>query len=164
MPNEIKALYTTGMFNMTGLNILLHSSVGYTGWMSDLVDNRSLRSQQAIAYIRLSQGTSPTSSRQANVFLIRGDTNDPMHITDGGSFSAAASPSGQGQIIVNNAPFLGVIANKSAGAATNDPVYGEFVIDQPGPYFGLAITHDFGSALNTTGNYARYTLINPEIQ
>lgn len=163
MPNEIKALFTTGQFNITGLNGLATSPNYYTGYMSDLYDNRTTRFTTVNTYVRLNQGTSPTANKNAFVFLIKGD--EQGHVTDGGSFPPAnnTGPSGQGRIIMYNAPLLGTIGNSHV-ATTDESVYGEFQIDNPGPYFGIAISHDFGSSLDTTGNYVRFTAQNLEVQ
>ena len=157
MPTEIKQLYTSGEFTITGLaGLVSSSSVAPTGWQSNLVDNTTTRFGSVLVYAKATQGITPTANRNAYVFLVRGELNG--HVTDG-------QATGQALHNVKNANYMGAMSNTN-NAVTNGVLYGEFLINEPGPRFGVTISHDTAVAFNTTGNthYVRYVGINPESQ
>lgn len=135
----------------------LASSTSGVGRQSDMVPNTACYTRLIIS-IKLTQGTSTTGMRGAYVYLIRGDGNATPHRSDGAGASDAA-------LTVLNARLIGTIRNLASG---NDGValYGEFVVDDPGPQFGIAIVHDTGANLNSTaGNHwARYVGVTDEAQ
>lgn len=137
------------------LNALASSVVG-VGRQSTIIDNTTNRYRDILLYVKLTQGTSPTGGRGANVYFIRDD--DDGHRGDG----AGAGDAG---ITVLNLPLIGGVINK-ASPATDEIMYGEFLIHRPGPKWGIAIVHDTGVNLkNTDGDHwARYIGLNPEIQ
>ena len=159
MPSEIKDKFAASTALTITLASLATSSTRDAARQSDIVDNTTNRYQKILVYVKLKQGTSPTSARGAYVYLIRDDNNGTNHRTDGAGASDAA-------LTVLNAQLLGVINNKASGAATGDNIYGEFMIDSPGPKWGIAIAHDTGVNLDSTGgnHWARYVGLNPEMQ
>lgn len=158
MANEIKEKFSAS----TALTITLASLASSTsgaGRQSDIVDNSTTRYRRITIYAKLKQGTSPTSGRNAYFFLLRHDADGTPHISDGAGASDAA-------LTVLNAQFIGAVRNKDSGAATGDNVYGEFVIENPGPKWGIAVYHDTGVNLDSTGSnsWIRWVGSNPEVQ
>lgn len=154
MANEIKAKYTSpASFTITLAS--LASSTSGVGRQSTLIDNSTNRYQSIIVYLKVKQGTSPTGNRAVYVYGIRGDATQR---SDG----AGASDAG---LTVLNAQTIGAMRNKSS-PATGDLLYGEFVFDNPGPEWGIAIVHDTGVNLDSTeGNhYYKWIGVDPEIQ
>ncbi len=56
--------------------------------------------------------------------------------------------------------------NKASGAATGDDMYGEFLVRIAAPTWGVALVHDTGVNLDSTGSnhWLRYTYLSPEVQ
>ena len=158
MANKILDLFQTSTAFTITLASLASSTVG-VGQQSTMLANSSGREQMARVWIKLTQGTSPTGNRSAYIYLLTGDVDaSTPHRTD----AAGASDAG---LTVLNAPLIGVVRNKAA-PATNDIIYGEFLVRIAAPTWGIAIVHDTGVNLNSTGgnHYARYTYISPEVQ
>lgn len=154
MPTEIKDKFGSS----TALTITLASLSNTSARQSTIVDNTTDRFARVIVYAKIKQGTSPTGNRTVTAYLIRDDNNGTNHRTDGAGASDAA-------ITIQNATLIGVMNNKSS-PATGDVLYGEFVIDNPGPKWGIAIQNDTGVNLDSTGSnhWVRYVGINPEVQ
>jgi hypothetical protein len=154
MANEIKEKYSAS----AGLTITLASLASSTvlvGRQSTMIDNSTTRYQKTIIYLKIKQGTSPTGNRGVYVYGLRGDGTLR---TDGAGASDAA-------LTVLNAPLIGVMVNKPS-PATGDTLYGEFVFDNPGPEWGIAVVHDTGVNLDSTEGNHDYNWIgvNPEVQ
>jgi hypothetical protein len=154
MPTEIKEKYSTS----TALTITLGGLGNGIARQSTIIDNTSDRYSRVIVYAKIKQGTSPSSNRTVTAYLIRDDNHGTNHRTDGAGASDAT-------ITILNATLIGVLNNK-ASAVTGDLLYGEFIIDNPGPKWGIAIQNDTGVALDSTGSnhWVRYLGINPEAQ
>lgn len=157
MANEIKDKFASSAALTITLASLASSSSG-AGRQSDIVDNTTNRYQAVLIYIKIKLGTSPTGSKGVYVYLIRDDNNGTNHRSDGAGASDAA-------LTVQNAQLIGVMADK-ASPATGDVLYGEFLVERPGPKWGIAIVHDTGVNLDSTGgnHWARYVGLNPEVQ
>lgn len=152
MANEIKAKHGSS----TALTITLASlasSTSYVGQQSTLVDN-SNNGQIIRIYYKVTTGTSPTTAKTIQFYLITGDISNIR--TDGAGASDAA-------ITIVGAPMVGCVLTD----ATSDKTYqGSFLIRNPGMEWGIAVVHDTGVNLNSTGsNHSiRYVIENPEIQ
>lgn len=144
---------TTTAFTITLAS--LASSTSGVGRQSTIVDNSTNRYSQVLVYIKIKQGTSPTGNKGAYVYLIR---SDGTHRSDGAGATDAAWTA-------LNAQLIGTLINKSS-PATGDLMYGEFLVDHPGPEWGIGIVHDTVAALDATeGNHRYYWVgINPEVQ
>ena len=155
MPNEVKELFSS-VSNFTITLASLASSTAGVGRQSTMIDNTTTRAGRVFVFVKIKQGTSPTSARGVYIYGIRGDATNR---DDAAGASDAA-------LTVLNCPLIGVLANKASGAATGDVVQGWFVFDNPGREFGIAIVHDTGVNLDSTeGNHAyKYMLDNPEVQ
>ncbi len=156
MPTEIKDKYGAS----TALTITLASLGNGSAKQSTIVDNTTDRWSRLIIYVKLRQSTTvtPTANRTCTVYLIRDDNHGTNHRTDGAGASDA-------NITLLNATLIGILNNKPA-PATGEYLYGEFIIDNPGPKWGLAVQNDTGTALGTTAgdHWVRYVGINPEAQ
>ena len=156
MPNEIKDKFgSSTALTLTAAS--LASSAAGVGRQSTIVDNTTTRYQRVVVYVKLTVGTTPTADKTMSVYLIRDDNNASNHRTDG----AGATDAG---LTIKNAQLIGVI---NVDAATSDtPYHGEFVVDLPGPKWGIAIVHDTAVNLNATGSnhWVRYVGSNPEVQ
>lgn len=155
MPSEIKDKFSSA----TALTISLGGIATGTAKQSTMVDNTSDRYARVLIYVKIKQGTSPVNARTVTAYLLREDGHGTPHRTDGAGASDAT-------ITILNAPLVGIINNKSSGATTGDVMYGEFVIDNPGPKWGIAIQNDTGVALDATNSnhWVRYVGVNPEAQ
>lgn len=158
MANEIKSKFSTPAALTISLASLSTSTSGLTGRQSTLVDNTTNRYQRVIVYVQITLGTSPTGSRAVYVRLLRSDNQGTDIITDGAGASDAA-------LTAKNATLIGMLED-GASPATGDVLKGAFVIDDPGPEWGIHIGHDTGVNLNSTaGNHVvRYIGVNPEVQ
>jgi hypothetical protein len=131
----------------------LASSTSGVGRQSTIVSNVD-NAQMIHVYVKVTVGTTPTIDTNIFVHLIK---SDATHRSDG----AGASDAG---LTILNSRLLGVIRNNSA---SSDVVYyGEFLIRNPGPEWGIAISHDTGTNLKSlAGDHAvRYTIENQESQ
>lgn len=154
MPTEIKPLFGSPTAFTITLASLASSTAG-AGRQSTLVDNSTTRYGRLLVFVKLRQGTSPTGNRGAQVYLLRGDGTNR---DDGAGASDAA-------LTVLNSQLIGMLVNKSS-PATGDVLQGWFIVEEPGKEFGIAIVHDTGVALDSTGgnHLAQYIGINPEVQ
>ena len=61
--------------------------------------------------------------------------------------------------------LIGVLRNTNSPAA-GDVLKGEFVVNRPGPKWGISVMNRSGQALNSTGSnhWVRYVGLNPEVQ
>lgn len=158
MANEIKDKYGSTTALTISLASLASSTSG-VGRQSTLVDNSTSKYQDILVYVKIKQGTSPTGSRGVYVYLIRDDADGTTpHRTDGAGSSDAAWTA-------SNAQIIGSMRNLSS-PATGDVLYGEFVVNRPGPKFGIGIVHNTKVNLDATGSshWVRYVGLNPEIQ
>lgn len=157
MANEIPDLFDASTALTITLASLATSTTG-VGRQSTIVDNTTNRYSKVIVYVKLKQGTTPTGSKAGYVYLIRDDNHATNHRTDGAGASDAA-------LTVNNATLIGIIRNVAA-PSTGDNLFGEFVVETPGPKWGIAIVHDTAVNLDSTeGNHwVRYVGVNPEVQ
>lgn len=123
-----------------------------------MVDNSTLRYKRIRIFSKITQGTSPTGSNAVYFYGLRGDKNGTPYRTDNSGASDAA-------LTVLNAPILEVGANL-ASPATGDVIWKEFVFEDPGPEWGIAVVHTTVAALNSTsGNhYIRYIGEDLEVQ
>lgn len=154
MPSEIKDKFGSS----TAFTITLASLANGSARQSTIVDNTTDRFSRVIVYTKIKQGTSPTGNKTVTAYLLRDDNNGTNHRTDGAGASDAA-------ITILNATLIGIMNNKSS-PTTGDVLYGEFIIDNPGPKWGIAIQNDTGVSLDSTGSnhWARFVGINPEAQ
>lgn len=156
MPNEIKDKYSSS----AALTITLASLANLTGRQSTLVDNATTKYQDLLIYVKIKMGGSAADANSIfEVFLLRSDKDATTeHVSDGaGASDAALTPL--------NAEPIGVIKAKSTPAA-NDVMYGEFLVQRPGPKWGIAVFNRMGQTLDSTGSnhWARYIGLNPDIQ
>jgi hypothetical protein len=154
MPSEIKDKFGSS----TAFTITLASLANGSARQSTIVDNTTDRFSRVIVYTKIKQGTSPTGNKTVTAYLLRDDNNGTNHRTDGAGASDAV-------ITILNATLIGIMNNKSS-PTTGDVLYGEFIIDNPGPKWGIAIQNDTGVSLDSTGSnhWARFVGINPEAQ
>lgn len=154
MASEIKAKFGTATAFTITLASLATSTTG-VGRQTTLVDNSTTRYARVLVYGKIRQGTSPTGSKGVNVHLIRGD---------GTRRSDAAGASDAAHTVLNAQPMIRAV-NKAA-PSTGDDIYFDFVIDEPGPEFGLSINHDTGVNLDADAgdHYVYYVGVTYEAQ
>lgn len=157
MANEIKDKFAASTALTITLASLASSTAG-VGRQSDIVDNTTNRYQSVLLFVKIKLGTTPTGNKGAYVYLIRDDNNGTNHRSDGAGATDAA-------ITILNAQLVGVLINKSS-PSTGDVLYGEFLVDRPGPKWGVAVVHDTVAAFDSTGSnhWVRYVGMNPEVQ
>jgi hypothetical protein len=158
MANKILPFYDAGAALTITIAGLASSTAG-VGRQSTMVDNSTTRYKRVRVFVKIKLGTSPTSAKAAYIYILRGDKNATPHRTDGAGASDAA-------LTVLNAKLLGVLGNKTSGAATGDVLQDDFILEDPGPEWGIAIVHDTVAALDATGSnhWARYIGEDPEVQ
>lgn len=152
MANEIQAKFGAATA-MTATLASLASSTAGVGRQTDMVDNSTVKAPKIRVIGKVTTGTSPTASRAIYIYLL---TGDGTLRTDG----AGATDAG---LTVVSARLVKAIPTSS----TSNTTYSfDFVIDDPGSEWGLAVVHDTGVALHATaGNHAlRYQTIIPEVQ
>ncbi len=136
----------------------LASSTTNVGRQSTVVDNSTTRYSLVHIFGKIKQGTSPTGSKGVYFYAIRGDQNATPHRSDGAGASDAA-------LTRVNAPYI-TTGRNLASPATGDLIYVDDFIVNPGPEFGVIVTHDTGVNLDATGgnHWVRYIGNNPEAQ
>lgn len=135
----------------------LASNTAGVGRQGTIVDNTTTRYRDILVWGFVKQGTSPTGSKSATLYLIRDDDNG--HRDDGAGVSDAA-------ITILNAPIISIGINK-ASPSTGDVIYiSSALIHRPGPKWTVALTHDTAVNLDSTeANSAIFWVgLNPEIQ
>lgn len=159
MPTEIKDKYSTSAA-LTATLASLASSASRVGRQSTMVDNSTTRYQQIIVYYKITQGTSPTGSKRVSFYAIRGDKDGTTAHRDGAAGASDAAWTAPADMQPIHEEF-----NKSS-PSTGDVLQGSFVIDNPGPEWGVGLWHDTGVDLNgTAGNHwIRWVGVNPEAQ
>lgn len=157
MANEIKDKFSTPAALTITLASLASSTTG-VGRQSTIVDNTTNRYQDILLAVSIKLGTSPTGSKSVQIYLIR-DNNDTTPIRDDNAGASDAA------FTVLNAPLIGVLMDKSS-PSTGDVLAGNFLINKPGPKWGIAVVHDTGVALDATGSnhVISYTGVDPEVQ
>lgn len=156
MPNEIKDRFATS----TAMTITLASLGDGAGRQSTLVDNTMARYQEILVYVKCKMGSSaPNANSIVEVYVLRGDKDSGTeHLSDGAESSDAA-------LTPLNAQLVGALRNK-ASPSGGDVLYGEFLIQRPGPKWGIAVFNRSGQPFDSTGgnHWARYVGVNPEVQ
>ena len=154
--SEIKDKFSSSA-SLTLTPASLASSTAGVGRQSTMVDNSTTRYGRITLYVKITVGTTPTAARSIRIYFLRGDQNGTPHRTDGAGTSDAG-------LTVKNATLVGALY---VDVATSDlPYYGEFVVDAPGPEWGVCIVHDTGVNLNATGgnHWVNWVGSNPENQ
>lgn len=120
----------------------LATSTAGVGRQTTLIDNTSNLFKRIHVYWKITTGTSPTVNKGIYLYLIKADkVSSANTITDGGGASDAAIT------IVSAQQVAGTVTS----ATSNQAYQGDFVINAPGPCWGLAIVHDTAVNLNSTG-------------
>lgn len=155
MPNIVNAEHGASM----ELSITIASLADAASRQSDMVDNTDT-AQMIRVYYKVTTGTSPTSNRSIEFYLLTGD---------------APAQSGGSNIRTDNAgasdAAITLVSAKVVDVAqtdnTSDKAYrGSFLIRNPGPEWGIAVKNNTGAALNSTGgnHEIRYVTEDVEIQ
>jgi len=154
MPNEIKQKFVASGSCTITLASLATSTSG-VGRQSTIIDNMTNKYQDVAIYSQITMGTTPTTGKGVYLYLIRDDNQG--YRTDGAGATDAAWTG-------INAPIIGVLENRTP--QSNTPLYGDFIVNQPGPLWGIGVSHDTSVNLNSTaGNhFIRWVGINPEVQ
>lgn len=137
----------------------LATSTTGVGRQSTMVDNSTTRYSDLLIYVKLTQGTTPTGSKAAYIYLIRSDKDaGTAHRSD----AAGASDAAWTRL---NARLIATIPNK-ASPSTGDVLWGEFLVSRPGPEWGIGVVHDTAVNLNSTGSnsYIRWIGLTVESQ
>lgn len=152
MANEIMDKFGSS----TAFDIDIASMTDAAGEQSAIVVNTANRYQDALVYVKIKTQAGAGANTTLSVHLIRDDNHATNHRSDGAIATKQA-------LVVVNAPLIGVIALRAAGAQTE---YGEFLVHRVGPLWGIAIVNNTGATLDVTGSnhWARYVGLNPEVQ
>lgn len=153
MANEIKEKFGTVSAITITLAGLASSTAG-VGRASAAIDNTTDRFGKVFIFLQIDLGAS-TVDRSVQVYGLRADNHASQIATDGWAETNAG-------LTVLNAQLLGVLITKTA----NEVLRGEFVFENPGPSWGIAIVHDTAVALDATeGNHLKHYIgVNPEVQ
>jgi hypothetical protein len=123
----------------------LASSTSGAGRQSTLLDNSTTRYKRIHVWFLVTTGTSPTANRSIRFFLVKGDdpASSAIRVDNAGASDAA--------ITIVAADQLYSVATSNA---SNTGYRGSFVIENPGPEWGLAVVHDTAVNLHATaGNH-----------
>ena len=158
MANEIKDKFSSSTA-MTITLAGLGSSASLVGRQSTLVDNTTARYGRLLVYYNIKLGTSPTGNKSIFFYLIRGDDDATPHRDGSAGASDAAWTAQEGM-----APVW--VERDKASPSTGDVIKGSFIVDIPGPEWGIGVVHDTGVNLDSTGgnHWVRYVGLNPEVQ
>jgi hypothetical protein len=157
MANEIKEVFSSAAA-LTITLASLPSSTSGVGRQATMVDNTLTRYQLVKVFCQIKLGTSPAANTSVYVYLVRGDRHGTPYRTDGAGASDAAWT-------VLNAGLVGILRTK-ASPSTGDLLYGDFDIVSPGPEWSVAVVHDTGVNLDSTGgnHFIHWVGADPEIQ
>ena len=155
MANEIKDKYGTS----TALTITLASLANAAGRQSTLVDNTTTRFQDLLLFVNVKTANNPNANSIIEVYLVRSDNDATTeHRDDGaGTSDAALTPL--------NSQLLGALRSSSS-PGTGETLKGSFLVNRPGPEWGVAVYNRSGQTLDATGSnhWVRYIGLNPEVQ
>jgi hypothetical protein len=123
----------------------LASSTTKVGQQATLIDNSVNRFDLIHLYGRITTGTSPTANRAISIWRIKGDAT---RRTDNAGASDAA-------LTVRTAELIKQIGTTNT---SDQPYDWDAVITDPGPEWGIAITHDTGVNLknNAADQYVHW--------
>lgn len=153
--SAIKPLFATA----TALSITLHnvaSSTSNVGQQGVAIDNSTTRYSRIRFFFKNTLGTSPSA----------GSMIYTLHRSrDGSNFDGQASASAGAYTLLPGGKIIHVEDTK-ASPATGDAVQGSFVVENPGPHFAIAWSHNTGvNTDSTSGNHWIYWQgENPEAQ
>lgn len=157
MANEILSKFAAAATITITLDNLASSTTG-VGRQSTIIDNTTNRYSAVLIFLKVTLGTTPTANKTVQVYLIRDDAVTTLRSDAAGASDAA--------LTVKNAELIGVLRNTSA--TTGEVVQGAFLVQEPGPKWGIAVVHDTGVNLNNAGAEANHTKeyvgIRPEVQ
>lgn len=138
------------------MTITLASLVDAAARQSTMVNNED-DAQMVRVYFKVTTGTSPTTNKTIEFYLLSGDkASSPDIITDG----AVAADAG---ITIESAPLVNVIQTDN----TSDKTYqGSFLIRNPGVSWGIVVKNSTGATFNSAGGNHNMTFVreNQEIQ
>lgn len=162
MPNAIKPLFNGGSSLTTpnaltiSLGSLASSTGGISARQSTIVDNTTTRYQRIHVYPKVKLGTSPTASKLVYFWLLKDDGSTTPNRTDAAGASDAA-------LTIKNATMLATGVNPSN--TSGELIQPDFVIENPGPKWAIAIGHDTVAALDSTGgnHVINWVGENPEV-
>lgn len=160
MANEVKDLFGSTLAITINCSTLPSSTNLIVGRSGNIVTNTVKRWQDVMLYVKLKTGTTAVPNKTAMVYLVRGDTKATTHFTDGiGSVGVAA-------VTTWNAQPIMLMANRRATQAAAYNIYGECIINRPGPKWGVIVAHNMTKALSagSTNHYVRWIGMNPEVQ
>lgn len=153
MPNDI--LSERGSTTAMTITLAsLPSSTAFVGRQATLITNASPCKPCVWVLVQLTQGSSPTGNRNAYVYGIRGD----------GTYRDGLAGASDAALTVTVEELLETLPNK-ASPSTGDVLRKWIRFDNPGPEWGIAIVHDTGVNLNSSGgnHVVAYSYENPEI-
>lgn len=139
MPNAIKPLYSSVNTLTITLASLASSTGGLSARQSTFVDNTTTRYARIHVYPKVKLGSAPTATRLVYVWALMGDGTNR---TDGAGGTDAA-------LTVKNAE-LRITAVTTSTTGENIQPY--FTIENPGREWAVAIGHDTGVNLDSTGS------------
>jgi hypothetical protein len=129
-----------------------------TGRQTAVIDNTTFRYSRILLFASVQVGTSPNANSTIEFYLFRTDNDGTEHRDD----EAAAT---EGALTPLNSQLIGTLRVDAAGT-TDKILKGSFIIDEPGPEWGIIVYNRTGVALKNldTNNWLRYVGINPEVQ
>lgn len=139
MPINIQRVGSSYSALTISLASLASSSVG-VGRQSTIVDNSTTKYDYALLNVLIKLGTSPTANKSVYIYLIQ---SDGTNRTDGAGASDAA-------LTIKNASLIGIMTTGSS-PATGDNIRKTFNVEGLGKEWGIAIIHDTGVNLDSTG-------------
>lgn len=164
MANKIEPLLSSPAALTVTLASLASSTAG-VGRQSTLVDNSTTRYAQILVTVSIKVGTSPTAGKAIYVYALRSN-KDTTAIRDdsAGASDAAWTRKTADYLYYPNSNRPSILYCGSA--ATGDVFKGLFLLDQPGPEWGIGVVHDTGVNLDSTGgnHVCSWIGVNPEIQ
>ena len=156
MANKILPFFDTAASGVLSITLTgLASSTAGVGQQSTMLINTGTRYKRIRLYSQITLGNSPTANKGVYFYALRGDNN--------GFRTDNASGVNTGISILNADP-IGVMSNTST--VNNTALYKDMILEDPGPEWGVAVTHDTVASLNMTGalHFIRYIGEEPEVQ
>ena len=142
----------------TPITITLNGLANAAARQGTIVDNTVNRYERVIVAVKVTLGTTPTTTGFLSVYLIR-DNGAATPLRDDNAGAADAV------ITIRNARLLGPLSSPT-NLATGDILTKLFVIDDPGPKWTIAVMNSTGVAFNATAanHSVGFVGVNPEIQ
>ena len=167
MANDVLYKYGTVAALPITISVLPTSTSGYKGRKSSFVSNITRGYPEIMLYVSIREGANAVSNKSVLIKFLRGADSVGVSIGHANSFRGDNVAVSDVNCTAYNAPMVGIMNNVGT---TGQILKKSFVVQNPGRYWAVMITHNMGVNLGltvsagVTGNYVRWSGIKPQVQ